>query len=80
MFRLIAWDDITERWRHQLVRLNTRRYRESLARFMQCPWCLGFWITLLWWAAWLAWPHGVMVAAAPFALSTLVGTLGRLDG
>lgn len=79
VWRLGAWDKVTERWRFRLVRFNRLGYRAGLAEFMQCPWCLGFWIVLAWWAAWLAWPHGTLVAAAPFALSTAVGTLGRLD-
>jgi hypothetical protein len=43
---------------------------------MSCPWCLGAWMALAWWLAWLAWPHGAVVVATPFALSAAVGYLG----
>ena len=66
-WRLLAEDTILDRPRSRLIR------REGVSEFVSCPWCLGFWLAVVWWAAWWAWPHGVLVAAAPFAVSALVG-------
>lgn len=52
-------------------------YRQRLADFVTCPWCLGFWLTAGWWAGWLLWPDGALVVAVPFALSTAVGFLAE---
>jgi len=79
VWRLCAWDEITEPARLRLVRYGKRNYRAKLADFIQCPYCLGFWAAVAWWGSWLAWPHGAMIAAAPFAISTVVGILGRFD-
>ena len=81
MFHLLAYDDILDRPRRYVTRLDPRwqkegdptgdRYREGLAEFIQCPFCLGFWVALGWWAAWEAWPD-TLIVAVPFALSALV--------
>ncbi len=51
--------------------------REAVAEFLKCPWCSGAWIVLAWWVAWLAWPHGIVVAAVPFAVSAVVGLVAK---
>lgn len=43
------------------------RYRR-LVEFIECPYCLGFWVALAWWAAWTA-TGWTLTAAAPLALS-----------
>lgn len=78
-WRICAWDEITEPIRLRIVRYGKKDYRERLATFVQCPWCLGFWVAVVWWGAWLFWPHAVTVAAVPFAVSVAVGLLGRFD-
>lgn len=52
------------------------RFGDTPNEFITCPWCLGFWTALAWWAAWLAWPHAAVLVAVPFALSAAVGYLG----
>jgi hypothetical protein len=84
LFHLIAFDDVLDRPRRYVTRLNKtwknegdatgERYREKLAGFLTCSFCMGWWIALVWWAAWLIWPHGTLVAAVPFALSA--GVIG----
>jgi hypothetical protein len=79
-YRLIAKDVILDPLRSRLVGLHgweegkpiPKAYREKLAEFLVCPACCGFWVSLGWWAAWQQWPHGTLVAAAPFAISALV--------
>lgn len=85
-FRLIGEDTILDRPRAWLVRLDgwdgagplPDDYREGLAVWLQCPWCAGFWHAILWFGAWQIWPHGTLVAAGVFAISTVVGALGHL--
>lgn len=81
VWRLIALDDITDKPRRYITGLGwnwkeghspPKGYRERLADFIQCPYCLGFWVALAWWGAWQAWPHGTLVVAAPFAISAVV--------
>lgn len=77
-FQLLALDDILDRPRRYVTRLDPRwkkdgdavgsKYRFELANFITCPYCAGFWITLAWWGAWLLWPHGTLVAAVPLVL------------
>jgi hypothetical protein len=86
VYRLFAMDTILDIPRAWLVGLGGWRegqatppgYRSRLAEFLICPWCLGFWVALSWWAAWQQWPHGTLVAAAPFAISAVVGILGEV--
>ena len=51
--------------------------RPRVEEWLVCPWCAGFWCALGWYGAWLLWPHGVMYAAVPFAVSAAVGLLGH---
>lgn len=84
LFHLVAFDDILDRPRRYVTRLNrTWRqegdatgddYRENLAGFLTCPFCLGFWVALSWWAAWLVFPTETVFVAVPLALNAgLVG-------
>ena len=41
--------------------------------FLTCPWCLGFWVSVALWLAWLEWPRATLVAVTPFAISAVVG-------
>lgn len=87
MYRLIAMDTLLDTPRAWLVGLGVWKdgmpipttYRKGLAEFITCPWCLGFWITLAWWAAWQGWPHGTLVVAAPLSISAAVGLVAKLD-
>lgn len=67
-WKLLAEDTILD---------GPRRYVTGTAReLLECPWCLGFWISWAWWCAWIAWPNGTLIVSVPFALSVLVGVLG----
>lgn len=78
-FYLLAHDDIFDRPRRYVTRLGHKwkdegdpvpaEYRERLGEFIQCPFCLGFWIALAAWGAWLARPIETLFVAVPLALS-----------
>jgi hypothetical protein len=84
IFQLIAFDSILDQPRRYVTRLGKKwekegdalpkEYREKWALFLQCPYCLGFWIGLVWWGAWLIWPYETLVAAVPFVISA--GVIG----
>jgi Protein of unknown function (DUF1360) len=67
VWRLLAVDMVLDGPRERLPK--------SWAWFVDCPWCLGFWVSLGWWAGYQLWPHAALVVAVPFAVSTLVGLL-----
>ena len=70
VWRFLSQDEIIEPIQRRILE---RWPSEKFADFMDCPWCLGFWIALAWVAAFWIWPHGTVVAAVPFALSAAVG-------
>lgn len=82
IFHLLAYDDILDRPRRYVTKLSPDwhaegdatgdRYRERLGQFIECPFCLGFWIALGMWGAWALWPHGTLVFSTPWLLSALV--------
>lgn len=88
VFHLIAHDDILDRPRRYVTRLNKswkqegdatgEKYREGLASFIVCPFCLGFWVALAWWAAWLVFPTETLFVAVPFVLSAGVVAAQRV--
>ncbi len=88
VYRLLAEDTVLDKPRARALRLSSAwnpgqpippGYRERVGEFMQCPWCLGFWLALAWWISWQIWPHGTTVVAVPFAISTVVGIMAKLD-
>jgi hypothetical protein len=88
-WRLLSEDIILERPRRWLVRLPRdweegqelpEAYRDELAEFISCPWCLGAWVSIVAWIAWQIEPHWTTVLAVPLAISAAVGiTRGKLD-
>lgn len=77
-FNLVALDDITDRPRRYVTGLGwgwkegqplPRTYREWLADWIQCPYCLGAWVAIGWFVAYEIWPQGTLITAVPFALS-----------
>ena len=42
--------------------------------FIECPYCAGFWIGVVWWVAWLIWPYETLLVAVPWAISA--GVIG----
>ena len=69
VWRLLAHDTILDPLRHRLIRAESKQ-----EEFLQCPYCAGFWVALVWWAAWQIWPHGTLVAASVFAINA--GVIG----
>lgn len=60
---------------------GARRYVtkwKSVEEFIECPYCLGFWVALAWWGAWQAWPHGTLVLGGVVAIAALVPIIERL--
>ena len=82
VFHLLAYDDLTDRIRRYVTKLRTdwrkegdatgQNYRERLGSFIECPYCLGFWVVLGWWVAWLIFPRGTLVVAVPLFLSAIL--------
>lgn len=84
-WKLLADDTILNRPRNYAYEVVYRRWKSKgtnakyhLQAFLECPYCLGFWCSVAWWGAWEAWPHGTLVASAPFAIAAVVGLLGGL--
>jgi len=81
-WKLIGDDTILDRPRKRSMELafkfggaKGKNYWETL---LECPWCAGFWVSLIWWGLWEAWPHGTLVASAPLAISAIVGLIGSV--
>ncbi len=75
VWRLLAEDAILDRPREWALHKLPKG-----EEFLVCPWCAGFWISVLWWLAWVAWPRWTLVVAAPFAINAIVGlTAANLD-
>ncbi len=67
VFHLFAYDDLTGR-----IRRYVTKGRDRTSEFVECPYCLGFWVVVGWWVAWLIWPRGTLLVAVPFMLSGIV--------
>lgn len=79
VWRIVAVDQITEPIRARFI-FRDGRVWQWIADLIECPWCLGFWLSgvasvayvgalgLSWWWVWLLWP----------AVSCVVGILGKL--
>ena len=90
LFHLLAFDDVLNRPRRYITRLNMTwkqegdatglRYRERLANFVTCPFCLGFWVSVVVWAAWLVFPTEALWIAVPLAFNAgLIGAQRMLS-
>lgn len=75
-WRILGVDTVLDPLRDRLVRDGTE-YRQELDEFLHCPWCLGWWVSVVWWLAWLAFPHATLVVAVPFAISAGVGLVAK---
>lgn len=53
------------------------KLRVYVSTLLRCPWCQGFWLSLLLWGAWLVWPHAVVVVMVPLALSAAFGLIAK---
>ncbi|MDR7492182.1 MAG: DUF1360 domain-containing protein [Armatimonadota bacterium] len=87
--RLLAWDAFppVARLRERLLGLRrdlppsaamADMYRRPLlAELVACPFCLGAWVSLALWGAWLLEPAGTLIAMTPLALSAVIGLVAR---
>lgn len=84
-FQLIARDDILDAPRARVLRLGNWKpgqrvpagYRAKWGEFVTCPYCAGFWIVLVWWAAWQIEASWTLIVATPFALSAALVALDK---
>lgn len=72
VWRLLAEDTILDGVRRAVLR---RWPSETVAEFMDCPYCLGFWVALAWVIALWVEPYWTVVAAVPWAVSAGVAVL-----
>ncbi len=70
-FHLLAYDTILNVWRRDYFFDN----HPAIESFVQCPFCLGFWVALAWVAAFWLEPHWTLIVAIPFAVSAAVAML-----
>jgi hypothetical protein len=81
VWKFLADDDILEPLRDRVLALyesNPQR-AGAIAGFLACPWCLGFWVAVIWWVAWLALPTVTLFLATPWALAAIVGLLASRE-
>ena len=87
VWHLLAEDLILEPARRYVTRLPEdweegdkipSTYRHNLAEFINCPFCLGFWVALAWVIGYALFPDGSLWVAAPFALNAAAIGAGRL--
>jgi hypothetical protein len=86
VFRLLSEDTVLDRPREYVVGLSGWQegrptppgYRVRLAEFLLCSSCFGFWISVAWWLSYQLWEYGTVVAAVPFAISTVVIAVASL--
>lgn len=87
-WRLLAHDRILDWPRAKLTRLPIgweegdpipEDFRQSLAEFVLCPRCLGFWCALAWWGAWQAWDEQTLTIGALMTIWASTALLARLD-
>lgn len=57
--------------------VEIRHKHPTLAHFLGCAFCLGFWIDLVVYGAWLAEPKWTVIVCVPFAFSTVTGLVNK---
>lgn len=85
VFRFIARDTLLDGPRARVLRLAgwdgetdpPPGYRGKLDKFILCPWCAGFHIGVLWWAAWLVFPTVTAALAVPWAINAVVALVEK---
>jgi hypothetical protein len=90
--RLVGWDEFPpavrarqaltgETVHHNVTDSQGPIYRwrrPTLAKFLACPYCVGFWIGLAVYLLWVFLPTQTFYAALPLALSAAVGITARM--
>lgn len=54
-----------------------KAWRVYLATLIRCPWCAGFYVSVVVWVAWLLEPRWALWAATPWAISAVVGLVKK---
>lgn len=73
--RLLIEDAILEPLRERTTfKLDPQ---SKLRELLECPWCLGFWLSIVAVVLFHFWPVVVIWLALPFAISTVVGFLAE---
>ena len=87
VFNLVAYDKILDRPRNWLLGLpwawNTGdtipdRYRMKWALWVTCPYCAGFWVGLVWFAAFEITSFWTTFVAIPFVLNAITIALAKI--
>lgn len=69
LWHLVAVDTILDRPREWFFYEAEAEKHPKLLLFVECPFCAGFWITVVCWLAWVITPEALWVLT-PFALHT----------
>ena len=69
-YRLAAFDTVLDRPRARLP--------QRWLTFVECQWCLGFWVALGWWVGYELTPQWTLIAATPLALAAIAALLWAL--
>lgn len=83
--RLVGWDTfpLAERARawatgeYRMPSGSISYRRPTLDHFVHCPYCVGFWISVLVYLSWLTAPTVTMYGMMPFAISGAVGLVAK---
>jgi hypothetical protein len=78
--RLIAWDTWPPVSRARiwlLYRPEGGLRSDALDELFACPFCLGFWISLAFYLAWLFFPTATLAVSIVLALSAIVGLVAK---
>lgn len=60
------------------MEVTVRYRRQFLADLFHCAYCLGFWLSILVYLAWVFEDKWTLYIAVPFALSGIVGIIARV--
>jgi hypothetical protein len=82
VYRLLGQDEILSPLRDRITGAKVLREqwefeRPKIATFLTCPWCCGFWVSLLVYGTWLSDSKLTLYAMTPFAISAAVGLIAR---
>lgn len=86
IWRLLSEDTILDKPRNRLLRLGSWKaegdivppeYRKEFGIFLECPWCLGFHVSLGVYLLWIWFPTETLTVSVPLAISSLVGAIAH---